>query len=192
MKKSASKNIILAQKFFNRSALRVARDLLGKVIVRSVDGKKIIGIITEVEAYTGTQDKACHAHRGCTPRTQVMFGPAGKWYVYLCYGMHWMCNIVTGKEGDASAVLIRGVARDDGHDFCDCNGPGKFTKTFHIDQSLNNKVANRKSGLWIEDRHIIVPPRTVTRASRIGVAYAGEWAHKPYRFIWEWKEKDLL
>ncbi|PIP65744.1 3-methyladenine DNA glycosylase [Candidatus Peregrinibacteria bacterium CG22_combo_CG10-13_8_21_14_all_49_11] len=186
----------LRQDFFNRPTLIVAEDLLGKVLVRKRGTKVYEGIITEVEAYDGPQDKACHAHKGCTERTKVMFGPAGHWYVYLCYGMHWMLNIVTGEEGYPAAVLVRGIrvvssralTRDNTTSWFDRahhdtgHGPGKLTKIFSIDNTLNAQPAIVKTGLWIEDRGIIISKNSVTRTSRIGVDYAQEWKDKLYRF----------
>ncbi|MDD5103841.1 MAG: DNA-3-methyladenine glycosylase [Candidatus Peribacteraceae bacterium] len=166
---------VLPLSFFNRSALTVARSLLGKYLVRRRNGAVAAAVITEVEAYVGPQDKACHAHRGRTARNAVMFGPAGHWYVYFVYGMHWMLNIVTGPQDYPAAVLIRGV----GH----WNGPGKLTKALGIDGCLNGKMTHRKSGLWIEDPGCLVPQNAMQRTPRIGVAYAEDWALKPYRFV---------
>jgi len=166
---------VLDTSFFACPTLTVAHDLLGKELVRYVNKKTISGTITEVEAYIGPQDKACHAHKGLTPRTEVMFGPAGHWYVYLIYGMYWMLNIVTGKEGHPSAVLIRGVG--------DLSGPGILTREMKINKKLNEKPADESSGLWIEDRGVKVPSSKILRTPRIGVSYAGEWADKPYRFV---------
>ncbi len=151
----------------------MAQELLGTYLVLA-DGTA--HMITEVEAYDGEHDKACHASRGCTPRNAPMYGAAGQWYVYLCYGMYDMLNIVTGKKGYPAAVLIRGVEG--------LNGPGKLTKALGITRTFNTCVANKKSGLWIEDRGVVVHKKHITAAPRIGVAYAQEWARKPYRFIY--------
>jgi DNA-3-methyladenine glycosylase len=146
-------------------------------------------MITEVEAYDGPKDRACHAHCGRTERNAVMFGPAGHWYVYFCYGVHFMLNIVTGEVGYPAAVLIRGGKGSRGSKgskrAIEFNGPGKITKVLRIDKRLTNKRASRASGLWIEDRGIVVPSSSIKRTSRIGVAYAGSWARKPYRFLLE-------
>jgi len=166
---------ILSQSFFDRSTLEVSSDLLGKYLVRRYGGKETALMITEVEAYDGPKDKACHAHRGKTGRNAVMFGPAGYWYVYFCYGVHWMLNIVTGEVGYPAAVLIRGVEG--------IRGPGKITKHLHIDKRLTNKQANRSSGLWIEDRGTQLQMFIIKRTPRIGVQYAGSWAKKPYRYL---------
>lgn len=133
-------------------------------------------MITEVEAYEGLDDRASHASRGKTPRNAVMFGPPGRWYVYLVYGMHEMLNVVTGSEGHPGAVLIRGVEG--------IEGPGRLTKQLSITRALNTKTAAPESGVWIEDRGVDVAPARILKTPRIGVAYAGEeWAGKPWRFV---------
>jgi DNA-3-methyladenine glycosylase len=165
----------LGQAFFARPAITVARELLGKTLVRSVGGKTISAIISETEAYIGPHDKACHANRGKTTRTEVMYGPPGFWYVYFIYGMHWMLNVVTGDEGYPAAVLFRGTDQ--------IVGPGRLTKAMQIARELNGQPASPTSGLWIEDRGIAVPRGSIKRTPRIGVAYAAEWAPKPYRFV---------
>lgn len=167
---------ILPAEFFDRSSLAVARDLIGKYLVRRAKGRSVSSMITEVEAYVGPHDLACHASKGLTPRTRVMFGPPGNFYAYFTYGMHWMLNVVTGTSGYPAAVLIRGLQ--------DVAGPGRLTKKLGITGALNGKAAKRASGLWIEDRGIAVPAKHIRRAPRVGVDYAGEeWAGKPYRFI---------
>jgi len=171
---------VLSTSFFNRPALTVARELLGKYLVRRIGRMTFCGMITEVEAYDGPDDKACHAHRGKTNRNAVMFGPAGHWYMYFVYGMHWMLNIVTGPKDYPAAVLIRGVVLQDGTEI---NGPAKLTKALRIDGSLNGKTTARKNGLWIKERGVRVPEKLIRRTPRIGVAYAKEWARKPYRFV---------
>jgi DNA-3-methyladenine glycosylase len=169
--------MVLSQSFFERSAILVARDLLGKVLVRRYDGKEVRGIITETEAYIGPQDLAAHSSKGRTPRTEVMFGPAGNWYVFFTYGIHWMLNVVTGKEEHAAAVLIRGLDI--------VSGPARLTKALHIDGSFYGKPISRSSDLWIEDAGTKVSSKNIKRTPRIGVDYAGPiWALKPYRFIY--------
>ncbi|MFH1670788.1 MAG: DNA-3-methyladenine glycosylase [Patescibacteria group bacterium] len=182
---------VLPVSFFGRPALTVARDLLGKELVRKTEAGLLSGMITEVEAYIGPQDKACHAHKGLTPRTEVMFGPPGHWYVYFVYGMYWMLNIVTGEEGYPAAVLIRGITinKTEGikeiketEDYV-LSGPGKLTRKMQVDRKLNGMRADESSGLWIEDRGLKVSSSKIIRTPRIGVSYAKEWAHKPYRFV---------
>ncbi len=131
-------------------------------------------MITEVEAYVGPEDRASHASRGKTPRTEVMFGHAGYWYVYLIYGMHYCVNIVTEQKNYPAAILIRGVEG--------VSGPGRVTKYFVIDKRFNAKRATHASGLWIEDRGVIIKPRHVRRGKRIGVDYAEKWKDKKWRF----------
>ena len=165
---------VLNVRFFNRPTLAVARDLLGKFLVRKRGKRELVAMIVEVEAYDGFRDKASHAHRGKTARNEIMFGGAGHWYVYFTYGMHWMLNIVTGPKNSPAAVLIRGVEG--------VTGPARVTKKFGIDKRLNKKAAAKATGLWIEDRGVKVREKDVVRTPRIGVAYAGAWAQKPYRF----------
>ncbi|MFM7108580.1 MAG: DNA-3-methyladenine glycosylase [Planctomycetaceae bacterium] len=169
-------NPILDAAFFDRPADRVARELLGaRLAVRAADGRIVRHVIVETEAYLGAHDLACHGSRGLTQRTATMFGPAGCWYVYLCYGMHWMLNIVTGAAGVPAAVLIRGVGEHE--------GPGRVTKVLGIDRSFDGVVAGPRGGLWFEASGIAVPRRLVERTPRIGVGYAGAWAEKPLRFV---------
>jgi DNA-3-methyladenine glycosylase len=135
---------IISLSFYDRPTVDVARSLLGKFLVREIDGERIEGMITETEAYDGFEDKASHASRGITERNKPMFGPAGHWYVYLVYGMHWMLNVVTGKEKYPAAVLIRGIKG--------VSGPARLTKYFKIGKSFNSLSVSEESGLWIEDR----------------------------------------
>lgn len=172
---------ILTKKSYDRPVLEVAPDLLGKYIVREIEGKQMAYMITETEAYDGPEDKACHAHKGRTARTEIMYGEAGHWYVYFVYGMHHMLNIVTGPVGYPAAVLIRSVEG--------ITGPGRVTKQLSIYKDLNTKKAVRESGLWIEDRGVAVNPNHILHTPRIGIAYAEEWAQKPYRFVLEKKQE---
>jgi DNA-3-methyladenine glycosylase len=166
---------VLPLSFFNRTTSVVARELLGKFLVRSRDGKEEAFQITEVEVYDGFKDKGSHASRGKTKRNALMFGKAGYWYVYFTYGMHWMLNIVTREEEYPAAILIRGV---DG-----INGPARLTKKLAIDGALNGFTATKKNGLWIEDRGVVILSRQIKKGPRVGIAYAGEeWAAKPWRF----------
>jgi len=132
-------------------------------------------MIIEVEAYDGPHDLASHASKGRTMRTNVMFGAAGHWYVYLCYGMHWMLNVVTGPADYPAAVLIRAVEG--------IAGPGRLTKALGIDKRFNERSATLEEELWIEDRGVAVPKRGVQTTPRIGVAYAREYARKPWRYV---------
>lgn len=169
---------IIHQQFFNRSALKVAPDLLGKYLVRLLEGEDRAYKITEVEAYEGLEDQASHAFKGRTPRTEHMFGEAGIFYIYLIYGIYYMCNIVTGEKDFPSAVLIRGVEK--------ISGPGKLTRKLGIKKDLNGLKVEKKTGLWIEDRGCIINPKLIKKTTRIGVDYAGPiWAKKEYRFYLE-------
>ena len=166
----------LKREFFDRPADRVARDLLGSwLVVRGRDGRTTRHVVCETEAYLGAPDLACHGRTGPTKRNATMFGPAGLWYVYLCYGLHWMLNVVTGPEGVPAAVLIRGVG--------DLAGPGRVTRGLGIDRGFDGRPATRREGLWFEERGVAIPRRLVRRTPRIGVGYAGEWAEKPLRFV---------
>ena len=167
---------IIGQKFFGRDTPVVAQDLLGKYIVRKIGTKIYAYKITEVEAYDGPDDKASHASKGRTERTEVMFGEAGRFYVYLVYGMHYMLNVVTDKKSYPAAVLIRGVSG--------ISGPGRVAKKLKISKKLNNKIAIPKSDLWFEDRGERINQNDIKRTPRIGVSYAGPvWSKKPYRFL---------
>ncbi len=166
---------ILEQDFFVRPAITVARELLGKSLVRRIGSREHAAVIHEVEAYVGPHDLACHARVGRTLRTAVMYGPAGHWYVYLCYGMHWMLNIVTGEEGYPAAVLFRSAG--------EFTGPGRLTKGLRITSRLNTLAATAQTGFWIEDRGLQVSRSQIERTPRIGVDYAGPWKDKLYRFV---------
>jgi DNA-3-methyladenine glycosylase len=172
--------MVLKKNFFQRGTLLVAQELLGKFLCVKNDGKVTKYLITEVEAYDGFEDKASHAHKGKTTRNLPMFGPAGVWYVYLVYGMHWMLNIVTGKEDYPAAVLIRSVRDAAGKTIC---GPARVTKKMGITKIFNNKIASKNSGLWVEDGDKPINKSEIIQLPRVGVAYAEEWAGKPYRFV---------
>ena len=166
---------VLPQTFFKRDAHIVAKELLGKFLVRKLNGKEIAEMINEVEIYEGFDDLASHARFGKTKRTTPMFEEGGIWYVYLCYGMYEMLNIVTGKKDHPSAILIRGAGPYD--------GPGKLTRAFSITRTLNGKEAAQATGLWIEDRGIKVSKKEIITSPRIGVKYAKEWVDAPLRFF---------
>lgn len=167
----------LSQSFFRRETLAVCRDLLGKNLCRTLDGETARLPLIEIEAYDGPDDLASHASKGMTPRNRVMFEKGGVWYIYLCYGIHWMLNIVTGEAGYPGAILIRGAG--------DLTGPGKITKALGITANLNGQPSETRSGLWIEESGILVPDHQIEKKPRIGVGYAGPmWAEKPLRFIW--------
>ena len=174
---------MLRKDFFNRDTETVAEDLIGKFAVREIGGKEISAMITETEAYDGRADKASHASKGRTARTEVMFGQPGKFYVYLCYGMHFMLNVVTREAGYPAAILIRGVVPATSEEIR-LNGPGKVTKFLKIDKGLNDRKVGQGAGLWFEDRGMVVSKNKVKRTPRIGVAYAGPvWSAKRLRFV---------
>jgi DNA-3-methyladenine glycosylase len=164
---------IVGPAFFDRPADIVARDLVGRTLVRRMGAKRIALPITETEAYLGPHDLASHAARGRTVRTEVMYGPSGTLYVYLVYGLHWMLNVVTGPAGYPAAVLIRGAGS--------FSGPGRLARALAINQSLNGKQAVPQSGLWFEHG---TGAQDVTATPRIGVDYAGpRWSARKLRFV---------
>ena len=169
---------ILLRSYFNRSTVTVARSLIGKYLVRSIDGRMLAGKIIEVEAYVGSEDKACHASKGRTPRTDVMFGQAGVAYVYLIYGMYHCLNVVTEREECPSAVLIRAIEIDG--ELID--GPGRLCRALQIDRRLNRVDLTTGESIWFEDRGVLVKKGEVGAHPRIGVDYADKWAKKPWRF----------
>lgn len=160
-----------------KKTVDLARSLLGRHLVRRFpDGQVEARMIVEVEAYDGEADKACHARAGLTKRTEPLYAAGGIWYVYLCYGIHEMLNLVVGPEGWPAAILIRGVEG--------AIGPGRVTKALAIDRSLNTRSAlDPATGLWLEDRGVRIPARAIRATPRIGVDYAGPiWARKHWRF----------
>src|SRR3989344_8695061 len=167
----------LSRKFFNRPTLLVAKELLGKFLVRRVGNKTISAMVTETEAYCGPSDLASHASRGRTKRTEIMFGPSGHAYVYLIYGMYHCFNIVTERNNYPAAVLIRSI------DVAGINGPGKVCRYFKINKLLNNENLVNSKKLWLEDREVKIKPEQIKRAPRVGVDYAGAYKHKLWRFF---------
>lgn len=165
--------IRLARDFYIRDVLDVAPELVGKMLsLRGKNGELRKCRITEVEAYRGEEDRACHAFRGRTGRTEVMYHIGGKVYVYFVYGMYWMLNIVTGPENEPQAALIRGV---DG-----INGPGRLTRELKIDRSFYAEDLVSSDKMWIEDHGI---SHVIKTGRRIGISYAGEpWISKLWRF----------
>lgn len=169
----------LQRRFYNRDTEVVAREVLGKHLVRMVNGALRVGRIVETEAYLGPHDLAAHSSRGRTNRTEVMFGPPGHAYVYLIYGMYHCLNLVTGPEDQASAVLLRAlepVRNIEGK----TRGPGLLCRALAIDRSLNG------ADLMGDELFVAEPtckrPFEVVVRPRIGVDYAGEWAQQPLRF----------
>jgi DNA-3-methyladenine glycosylase (3mg) len=163
----------LEHSFFQRDVLEVAPDLVGKILVRKFDDGSVSRYrIVETEAYRGEEDLACHASKGRTPRTEVMYHGGGKVYVYLIYGMYQMLNFVTSGENIPQAVLIRGI-----EGFI---GPGKLTRHLQIDKSFYGEDLSTSDRIWVETDGKAFGYRTDTR---VGIDYAGEWKDKPWRFI---------
>lgn len=159
--------------FFAKDTLWVARNLLGKYLCRKLpSGKVVSAMITETEAYRGFKDKASHAHKGRTKRTEVMFGEPATIYVYLIYGIYHCLNIVTEKNNYPAAVLIRGVQG--------VNGPGRVCRHFKIDRGLNGKKLGNE--LWIEDRPDNISGFKIHASRRVGVEYAGDSKNRLWRF----------
>ena len=197
---------MLPKSFFNRSSVLVAQDLLGKILVRKLNGKVQKFKIIETEAYEGLDDKASHASRGKTLRNAPMFAEAGTIYVYFTYGIHYMLNIVCGPKGHPSAVLIRGIAllnnssslaslgpslttrEGKNHKQKQLNliGPARLTKYLEIDKTLNNKKLGKSSGLWIESPKLKIgnSKLKIIRTPRIGIDSSGPiWSQKLLRFV---------
>ena len=184
--------IKLPRSFYSRSTLDVANDLLGKVLIRRLGRRKLAGRIVETEAYVGPHDLACHASKGHTPRTAVMFGPPGFAYVYMIYGFYFCLNVVTEPEGYPAAVLIRAVEPLEGVDLMKklrshpvrhtniASGPGKLCMAMSIDKQLNGADLLGTT-IWIEDRNI--DRGSILTSPRVGVDYAGEYKDKPWRFF---------
>ena len=187
---------ILDREFYARQSTVVARDLVGKILVRALgSGKSLRGIIVETEAYGGLKDPASHAFRGITPRNEVMFGEPGFSYVYFTYGFHHCLNVVTGRRGNAQAVLIRALEPIEGVGIMEklrgeegktslrdlTNGPGKVCQALAIDRTLNKiDVTRRNSPIFFEDSKQNEAARKVVRSTRIGIKVGTE---KLWRFF---------
>lgn len=185
---------ILGVEFFARPTLTVAHELLGQHLVCQIDGQRLSGLIVETEAYIGQEDSACHCSKGRTPRTEVMFGPPARTYVYLIYGMYHMLNLVTEPEGFPAAVLIRAVEPLEGlaamrsrrprvtRTINLTNGPGKLCRALGIDSNLHNWNTSLGQRLWFEPGNPL-PDTAVASGPRIGITYARpEDQAAPWRF----------
>ena len=171
----------LTSAFFRQPCPEVAAALPGKLLCRRLENGAVVRMrITETEAYCGEADTACHAHKGRTARTEVLYAEAGTLYVYLCYGIHWMLNIVTGEKDDPQAVLIRGCVG--------AEGPGKLTKALGIDKRFNTlSLDSCVDQLWIEDDGL---PCSIRTAPRVGIGYASpEDQAREWRFILDSKKE---
>lgn len=181
--------------FYTRTdTVNLARELIGKVLFTSIKGTVTAGIITETEAYNGASDKACHAYGyKRTQRTETMFAEGGRSYIYLCYGIHHLFNVVTNVENEPHAVLIRGIKPFYGIetmmqrrnttkvDAKFTSGPGTISQALGLTKQLNN-ISLLENTIWIEDHGII--PNKIVITPRIGIDYAEEDALLPYRFLW--------
>lgn len=189
-------SLILPADFYRQEdVVQLSRDLLGKVLCTKINGRQLTsGIITETEAYCGRNDKACHANDGKrTARTEIMYAAGGRAYVYLCYGIHHLFNVVTNREGQADAILIRAVKPVDGIDLMmerrDSNslsetltaGPGRLTEALGITRDYSGTDLTGGT-VWIEDRGHSLGIDDIKSSPRIGVDYAGEDAKLPWRF----------
>lgn len=173
---------VITREFYTHPTLTVARALLGQKLVRETDGQRLTGLIVETEAYVGPDDSASHASKGRTKRTEVMFGPPGRAYIYLIYGMHTMLNIVTEQEGFPAAILIRAIEPLTGLEFMQArrprvspvdltNGPGKLCQALDIDKRLHNWDVTLGQKLWLELGEPL-PDSAIATGPRIGIAYA--------------------
>ena len=163
----------LAKEFYTRDVLTIAPELPGKKLLFRMGNEISSFTLTDVEAYRGFEDKACHASKGKTKRTEVMFNEGGIIYMYLIYGIYWMLNIVTGPENIPQAVLIRGLK--------EVSGPGRLTKFLGINGSFNGESLLDSNRIWLEEG--VMPP-VIESAPRIGIDYAGEpWVSKKWRFF---------
>jgi DNA-3-methyladenine glycosylase len=171
---SARAGAVLLPSFFDRPAQSLARELIGATLVRRFGLSEGRFAITETEAYLGPHDLACHSARGRTPRTEVMFGQPGNFYIYRVYGLHLMLNIVAGPRGAGAAVLIRSAGA-----IC---GPGRLGKALALSMDLNGMMAAPASGLWLEKG--LSGSLKMTATPRIGIEYAGaRWARRKLRFV---------
>lgn len=204
-KKTAKTRKKLPRSFYTRKdVVEVARDLLGKKLVSKAGGVRTSGIITETEAYAGATDRACHAYGGRrTQRTEVMYHKGGTAYVYLCYGIHHLFNVVTNQKEHPDAVLIRallpleGIERireRRGHEKPEkklTEGPGTLTQALNIKTREHTGTDLLGKRIWIEDTGIEPDPDAVHTGPRVGIDYAGGDALLPYRFKVGWKELDV-
>jgi DNA-3-methyladenine glycosylase len=189
---------ILERDFYHRSALDVARDLLGCRLVRIQEGQRLSGLILETEAYQGEEDLGCHASAGKTPRTAVMYGPPGHAYVYFTYGMHWLLNAVTDADSSPAAVLIRALEPVEGQSLMAenrpylahkkgwMNGPAKLTQALAVDGDFNKQDLCDPAGALFIEAGSAVPDSAVDRRPRVGLNSVPEpWKSIPWRFLVE-------
>ncbi len=173
--------MILKRNFYQKPTVKVAQDLLGCFLVRKIGNKVIKWMITETEAYIGEDDLACHASKGRTPRTEIMYGEAGHAYVYMIYGMYHCLNIVTEKKNFPAAVLIRAI-QIEGAEHKKTNGPGRLCKVMQIDRRLNKWDMTKGEKLWLESG-IKLKDSDIKKDKRIGIDYAKHCKHYLWRFL---------
>ena len=174
----------LGRNFFTQPTLKVARELLGKYLVRKIDSRKLVGKIIETEAYIGPKDKASHAYGGkITSRNKAEYLVGGHIYIYLIYGMYWQLNVTTSEEGKPECVLIRALEVA-GEDKNVASGPGKLCRYLKLDKSFYGEDLTRSKRIWVEDRGEKMSSSDIKRTTRIGIDYAGPyWANKKWRFV---------
>ena len=186
---------ILDTAFFEqRDVVSVARQLLGKVLITNIDGEFTAGLIVETEAYSGHNDKACHASNGKTNRNRVMYEGGGVAYVYLCYGIHYLFNVVTNIKDFPDVVLVRAIEPLEGHsimlkrrnkpklDHTLTSGPGSLSQALGINLNLYGKKLSADCNIWIEEQGFAISPENIRSTPRIGVGYAAADALLPWRF----------
>jgi len=172
---------VITRKFYSSDTLKIAKNLLGCFLIRKYRGKVWRAMITETEAYVGEDDLACHAARGRTPRTEVMYGMPGQAYIYMIYGMYHCLNIVTEKKDFPAAVLVRAVMID-GVDYKKTNGPGKLCKFLKMDRKLNGWDLKKKKELWLEKPAQNFSRKNIVAGRRIGIDYAKHCKEYLWRF----------
>jgi len=181
--------------YLNEDVVSLAKQCLGKALYTKIDGKVTGGLITETEAYRGPQDRASHAYNNRrTKRTEVMFAQGGVCYVYLCYGVHYLLNIVTNQEEIPHAILLRGLHPTKGIEHMKrrrgkraqnlASGPGTLTEALGVDHSFNGQSLLSKK-IWIEETGITIGEEEVEAVTRVGIGYAKEDALLPWRFCWK-------
>jgi len=194
------KNKKLLRNFYTRDTLIVAKELLGKYIVRKTEKGKLIGKIIETEAYIGPQDKASHAYKGKrTARNEVEYLTGGHIYIYLVYGMYWQLNITTAGAGEPECVLIRAIEpifndykspKSQNLKYINSltNGPGKLCRWLNLDKSFYGEDLTKSKRIWLEDRKADVEPFQIIATGRIGIDYAGPyWSRRKWRFLYKRK-----
>lgn len=175
----------LKRSFFIKPTLIVAKDLLGKYLVRKIGSKKLIGKIVETEAYIGPEDRASHAFGGkITKRCKTEYLIGGHIYIYLCYGIYWQLNTTTAKAGEPECVLIRALepVGEKARLKKVASGPGKLCQWLKFNKSFDSEDLTKSKRIWIEDDGEKLKSSQIVAAKRIGIEYAGSWAKKPWRF----------